>query len=283
MEFYYKNSQGRKIDFTKEPFIGLINNNLLNYDWTYITQGQAVQKIVKFEKLMREKNFNVVITGETEKDYYGNLDKFLQIIDADIDTLQMGELHVGNYFLECYIFASSKSLRYLNTNKTKVTLSIVCEKGNWQRSEFFSYAIGSGGEEETGTGFDYPWDYPLDFNVGFDRNTIVNESYMGTDFEMNIYGPVLEPEIIIGGHTYRVDHEVEDGQYLQINSKKKTITLYKIDGTTENLFSYRDRDNYIFEKIHSGGNMVSFAEGLLWDIRLFYERSEPKWSEVKWI
>jgi len=282
MEFYYKNSQGRVIDFTQAPFIGMLSNDLFSYSWDYITQGQAVQKIVKFEKLMKEKQFNVVISGEDESDYLGNLDKFLQYIDVDIDNLKMGELHVGKYFLECYIIANSKGFRYLNTTKTKVQLSIVCEKGNWQSSELFSYISDDDQSEDTGTGIDYPYDYLYDFSAGFDKNTIVNESYMATDFELTFYGPIVLPEVTIGGNVYRVNHEVEVGEYLKINSKKKTVTLYKIDGTTENLFAYRDRDNYIFEKIHAGGNIVLWNSEELWDIRLFYERSEPKWSDVKW-
>ena len=105
---------------------------------------------------------------------------------------------------------------------------------------------------------------------------------MATDFELTFYGPIVLPEVTIGGNVYRVNHEVEAGEYLKINSKTKTVTLYKIDGTTENLFAYRDRDNYIFEKIHAGGNIVLWNNEELWDIRLFYERSEPKWSEIKW-
>lgn len=283
MDFYYINSQGKKIDFTKPPFLGLPNNALFDYQWTYVTQGQAVQKIVKFEKLMVEKTFPVVVSGDTEAEYLGNLDKFLQATDVDIDKLKMGELHIGKYFLECYIFASTKNKRYLGTNKSKITLSIISERGNWQSSELFSYVAGENQEEDTGTGFDYPYDYMIDFNVGFDKNTIINESYMDTDFELTFYGPSLLPEVTIGGNVYRVNKELENGDYLKINSKDKTVTLFKANSTQENVFAYRDRDNYIFEKIHAGGNLVLWDSELLWDIRLFYERSEPKWSDVKWI
>ena len=282
MEFYYKNSQGRKVDFTQPPFLGSVDNSLLSFDWTYITQGQAMQKIVKFEKLMKEKTFHVIISGESEAEYFGNLDKFLQYTDVDIDTLKMGELHIGKYFLECYIFANSKNVRYLGTNKTMIELTIVCERANWQSSELFSYVTEDDQQEDTGTGFDYPYDYMYDFAAGFDKNTIVNESYMATDFELTFYGPIQLPEVTIGGNDYRVNHSILAGEYLKINSKEKTVTLYKVNGTTENLFSYRDRDSYIFEKIHAGGNIVLWDADTLWDIKLFYERSEPKWSDVKW-
>jgi hypothetical protein len=283
MDFYYKNSQGVIINFNEEPFLGLKNNNLFDYSWTYITQGQAVQKIVKFEKVMVEKSFPVVISGDTNEKYLANLDHFLQLIDVDIDRLQMGELHVGKYYLECYIFASGKNGHYLDTNKSKLTLSIVCERGNWQSSELFDYSHGGEHEQDiTVSGIDYPYDYMYDFNEGFDKNMIVNESYMGTDFELTFFGPTLLPEVIIGGNVYRINKELYKDEKIVVNSKTKTVTLYKADGSAENAFAYRDRDNYIFQKIQAGGNMVHWEHDLVWTIMLYYERSEPKWSDIVW-
>ena len=66
--FRYINSENREIDLTKAPFIGELSNELLGFKWTPITQGQAIQKIVKFEKQMVEKKFNVIISGTDAAD-----------------------------------------------------------------------------------------------------------------------------------------------------------------------------------------------------------------------
>lgn len=283
MDFYYKNSNGRVVDLSKPPFLGEKSNNLFEFEWEYITQGQAVQKIVKFEKYMVEKKFHVLISGDTARDYYGNLESFLQLTDVDINNLQMGRLYVGNYFLECYIFASGKPKKYLGTNKTLVECSIVCERGNWQSEGTFSFTpSGSDTEHTTAYGFLYPYDYTYDYSAPYTANTILNESYLDTDFEMRFYGPDLLPEITIGGNDYRVNYELEAGDYLTINSKDKTAYVTTNDGETVNVFMYRDRDWNLFEKIKGGGNVVLRDSTTTCDVTLFYERSEPKWSEEVW-
>lgn len=284
MDFYYVNSNGRKIDLTKPPFIGEMSNDLFAFKWSYLTQGQAVQKIVKFEKYMVEKKFHVLISGETDRDYYSNLEQFLQLTDVDINNLKMGRLYVGDYYLECYIFASGKPKKYIGTNKTLVQCSIICERGNWQSEALFRFTpAGGGGGGTTGYGFLYPYDYSYDYSAPYSADTILNESYMDTDFKLVIYGAELSPEVMIGGNLYRVANcQLDEGDYLTIDSKNKTVIVTRNDGDIENVFDKRDRAWNIFEKIKGGGNAVLTDGNKTFDLTLYYERSEPKWSNEIW-
>lgn len=310
MDFYYKNSNGRKIDFTAQPYIGLMSNSLFDFDWDYITQGQAVQKIVKFEKRMKEKSFPVVISGDTDKEYRENLDKFLQLTDVDINNLTMGRLYVRDYYLECYIRASGKKKRYIDTRKTLIECSIICENGNWQSDKTWRFKAGHGeGEgETTGNGIMYEidplnhkilgYDYKVDplthkilgydYSAPFGRTNVINESYLDTDFEMIFYGPWIideqsrGPEITIGGNEYRINYPLAADDYLTINSRNKTAVVTKKNGEKVNVFMYRDRDWDIFEKIKSGGNSIILSSAHSVDITLFYERSEPFWGDQIW-
>lgn len=284
MNFYYVNSNGRKIDFNTQPYIGLMDNDLFDFEWDYITQGQAVQKIVKFEKRMREKSFHVVISGTTDKEYRENLDKFLQLTDVDINNLIMGKLYIGDYYLECYIFASAKKSRYISAFKTLIEVNIVCENGNWQSDEKWIFRSGQseGSGETTGNGIIYPYDYMYDYSAPFGKNTIINESYLDTDFELIFYGPNLTPEVTIGGNDYRINYELGADDYLIINSRTKTAVVTKYNGEKINVFMYRDREWNLFEKIKSGGNLVILSNNVMLDITLFYERSEPFWGDQKW-
>lgn len=285
MNFYYENSNGRKIDLNQPPFIGIKSNDLFSYDWDYITQGQSVQKIVKFEKTMVKKNFQVLISGQTERLYAGNLELFLQLTDVDINNLQMGKLWIDDYYLEGYIIASKKKKRYLNTVKTLIDLTIICEKGNWQSEELWRFRqdhTEDEGEQYTGYGIVYPYDYNYDYSAPFGKNTIVNESYFDTDFEITFYGALEEPEITIGGNLYHIYYELGADDYLKINSKTKTATVVRYNGDKVNVFNYRDREWNIFEKIKGGGNLVIKPRNAIVDVKLFYERSEPKWTEAKW-
>lgn len=284
IDFRFVNSNGRKINLNEAPYIGLMPNELFSFEWSYTTQGQAVQKIVQFEKRMIKKPFKVVISGNSDKEYRENLDKFLQLTDVDINNLKMGRLYVNDYYLECYIFSSAKSSRYIGTNKTLIECTIICENGNWQSDEKWMFRAGLGGEsgETTGNGIIYPYDYKYDYSAPFGRNTIINESYLDTDFELIFYGANLDPTITIGGNDYHINYELGADDYLTINSRTKTCTVTKYNGEKVNVFMYRDRDWNIFEKIKSGGNLVILPHNQSVDVTLFYERSEPFWGDQKW-
>ena len=286
-DFYYINSERQKIDFTKAPFIGEKSNDLLSYKWDYITQGQAVQKIVKFEKRMKEKKFHVLITADDERRYYGALEQFLQAVDVDINNLKMGRLYIGDYYLECYIFANSKPKRYLNTTKTLLECTAICERGNWQREFTFHFNTSGTHEENTqyaANGIIYPYDYMYDFSPTYGKNEIRSESYMDSDFEMVFRGAMDNPKIVIGGNTYEfIDCPIASDEKIIVNSKTKTALLYRNNGEIENVFPKRNREFNIYQKIKGDRNIVLLDDRYTVDVTLFYERSEPKWSSENWI
>lgn len=285
MNYYYENSDGRIINLNEPPFYGVKSNSLFSFKWNYITQGQSVQKIVKFEKRMVEKNFQVVISGLDEKRYLGNLELFLQLTDVDINNLKMGKLWMDDYYLEGYIFASSKAKRYLGTDKTVVDLTVVCENGNWQSEETWKFRRDITETEDpqyTGYGIIYPYAYNYDYSAPFGKNTIINESYLDTDFEITFYGANEHPMITIGGQVYDIKYDLGPDDYLKINSKTKTAIVYKRDGSQGNVFYCRNTNYNLFEKIKRGGNLVIRPKDSVIDVKLFYERSEPKYTEAKW-
>lgn len=297
--FRYENTNNEVVDLTQEPFVGELANDLFAYKWNYITQGQAIQRIVKFEKAMITRKFRVLITGKDETEYRTNIDRFLHITDVDINNIKMGRLYVGDYYLECYIFASAKPKRYLNTNKTLVELNIVCENGNWQKE--YMHLVRSDAQtgvngEHSAYGFNYPYDYDYDYTSAFGENLLSNESYMDTDFELTFYGIMEHPIITIGGNTYDINYPVGEKERLVINSQKKTAVLIRANGEEVNVFRFRNTDHYIYQKIKGGNSLIVYDNNEInatgngnveyrsinIDIKLFIERSEPKWSSGIW-
>lgn len=283
---YYVNSEGREIDLTKPPYIGEKSNDLLSYRWAYQTMGQAVQRIVKFEKVMVEKKFHVIVSGADEVEYYDNLEKFLQLTDIDINNNKMGKLYIGKYYLEGYIFANSKPKRYLGTNKTLIECEFVCERGNWQREETYNFhdAGGFDGEQQyTGNGILYPYNYPYDYSAPFGKNSILTEAYLDTDIEIIFYGATSTPKVTIGGNIYEfIDCPLGQNEYIVLNTQKKSAILYKVNGETENIFKKRNKEHYIYQKLKGGNNVVLLDNNMKVDITLFIERSEPKWGDKVW-
>ena len=87
----------------------------------------------------------------------------------------------------------------------------------------------------------------------------MNEAISDADFEMVVYGPCENPEILIGSHKYHVNCQLETGEYLVINSLSKKIYKVKNDGEQVNQYNLQDRDWYVFQKVASGSHSVSWS------------------------
>lgn len=127
-------------------------------------------------------------------------------------------------------------------------------------------------------GFDYPYEYNLEYGVQIGGRSIANSSYTGNAFRIMIYGAVINPTVIIGGHPYTVNGAVGEGETLTIDSMTKTITLTTASGSKINYFDKRDRQNYIFQPIQPGQNAVAWSGDFGFELTVIEERSEPKWT-----
>lgn len=277
MEIYYLNSKKRRVDFTGGSFKMLSVSNLFDYEWTYTTKGTSILNISSFKKRFVEKTIPIVVSAGTNVEYQKNISELLEVIDYDVNVLKPGKLYVGKTYLECYFVASKKPKKYVNTKRTTIELSLVAENGNWIYEDKKSFSIVTG-DKYNSDGLDYPTDYPLDFANDLVSQRIVNDNYAASDFELIVYGPCVEPEISVGLHTYKVDVSLYMGEYMAVNSVTKKIYKVKNSGEKVNLYHARGRDFYIFEKIPSGINPVSWSGEFGFDITLLSERSEPVWT-----
>lgn len=160
-------------------------------------------------------------------------------------------------------------------------LSAVCvhsmmNRPYWVRESKYTFQP----QEASGSGnnMDYPHDYPFDYYNGMSSRILLNEAISDADFELTVYGPCENPEILIGSHKYHVNCQLETGEYLVINSLSKKIYKVKNDGEQVNQYNLQDRDWYVFQKVASGSHSVSWSGLFGFDITMYERRSEPKWT-----
>jgi phage-related protein len=121
-------------------------------------------------------------------------------------------------------------------------------------------------------------DYPIDYFSDMATKPVTNGGFVASNFRLVIYGQCVNPAVSIADHTYQVNCTVGANEYLTIDSSAKKVFLTAQDGTITNMFNNRNRDSYVFEKIPTGQNVVSWNGGFGFDIILLEERSEPKWT-----
>lgn len=275
MNFKYVNSIGESIDLSTFPY-ALQSDSILDYSWNYESSdiGNNRAKITRFYKEVTEIPVQIAIYAEDNEEYIELLNKFFVIVEKDIVTNTAGKLFCDDSYLTCYIRASSKAQWKNGIRFCTNDITIVTEYPFWVTETVKMFrASGISGTKM------YEYSYPYTYGgIGKQNITLINSHYANTDFKIILYGSAANPSISIGGHVYQVNTTIAKGELLEIDSIKGTIYKVTQKGQRINQFNERRKDSDIFEKIPPGTSYISWNGDFDFDITLYEERSEPKWS-----
>lgn len=267
----YKNHVNEVFEFGKDG-IFVNTNELHDYEWTVTKKGS---RIASFDRDISKRKLPVVIICDTKEKGIAARNKLMEVVEKDVLAMKHGRIIIGDYYFKCFVTKSQKK-NYLTTNRwMELTLTLTTDFPFWVKESTTSFGISGG---STGKGLDSNFDYPFDYTSDVQENEINNTGFVASDFRMTIFGVCSNPSIFVNGHEYKVNCDVASGEYLTIDSAERKIYLTANDGTTTNVFSLRNRDSYIFEKIVPGKSVVLWEGGYGFDITLLEERSEPKWT-----
>ena len=266
----YRNHMGEVIDFGTSG-IYVSANDLHDYIWTISKKNG---KISSFKRDITSHTLPVVILCSTVEEGVAARNRLMEVAEKDVLAKKPGRVIIGGYYFKCYITGSRKSKYLASRRMMEAELTISSDEPYWVRESVHSFRK----KEASAAGLDYPYDYSFDFTSAFRQAKLVSTDFTASNFRMIIYGACSSPVIYISGHAYAVNCEVAEGEYLTIDSVAKTVTKTATDGTITNVFNLRGRESYIFEKIGTGDNAVSWGGEFGVDIILLEERSEPKWT-----
>lgn len=267
----YINHLGEEFRFG-EGGVYLNCGGLRDFTWTATKKNN---RLVTFDKGVVQSKLSVVIIAETEAQGIATRNRLFEIAEKDVLAMQAGKIVVGEYYLNCYITASVKS-KYLTSGRyMSLTLTVQTDKPYWVKEATYSFY--SGLAKPDYEYLDYEFDYDIDYLSTYSR-FLRNSGFTGMDFRLVIYGACVNPAITIGDHLYQVKCTVNHGEKLVIDSREKTITIIDSARNETNVFNLRNRDSYIFRKIPAGNVAVSYDGEFDFDVVLYEERSEPKWT-----
>lgn len=127
---------------------------------------------------------------------------------------------------------------------------------------------------------DYEHDYGYDYTMPYGGDVIWQvDHYAPCEYEMIIYGPCVDPRVVINGHIYQVYATLDENDYLKINSRENSVVQYLVNGTQRDLYDYRVKiTGSLFDPIKPGNVRVVWSGEFGFDLTLFCERSEPRWK-----
>lgn len=271
-KFYYENNQGETLTFGENGIFANYND-LRDYEWTY-SSGDDV--IMNFRRGVTKKTLPAIFVGRSGQDCRTARNNAYVIVERDVLAGKKGKLHVGEYYMNCWIYGISNT-EYLKTERMMKSSFLVCtDEPVWRKETTFEFIPG---HALTDYGVDFPFDFPFDYqNSPLASKNIKNDFIFGADFRITFYGEVESPSIKINDHTYGMTCSVETGERIVVDSLTKTIKKYGVDNSSQNYFNYRYKQESIFEKIPYGMQKLAWNGQFGFDITLIDGRSEPKWT-----
>lgn len=266
----YQNHVGEVIDFGLDG-VFVNASDLHNYEWKTTTRGN---RISAFNHGVQTRTLPIVIMCKTEAEGIAKRNVLFETFEKDVLAVQHGKIIIGDYYFKCYVTKSVKSDYQKSKQYMAVKLTLTTDFPYWVKESEKSYSTAA----KTVDGLDYSFDYPFDYTMGISTTSLNNPNFVASNFRLIIFGQCNSPEIIIAGHSYKVNCDVGANEYLTIDSTTKQIFTTKKDGTIVNNFNARDKTSYIFEKIPPGANDVAWSGDYSFDIVLLDERSEPAWT-----
>ena len=269
----YKNHRNEVFDFGVDG-IYINANDLRDYEWSV---AQRNNRVASFYRETATRTLPVVIMCDTAEKGIAARNKLFEVVEKDVLAAKHGQIIIGDYYYRCYVVASRKSDYSRTERRMRVELTLVSDYPYWVRETEHAVATGADGGFTPGSNYAF-WDYPHDYCGTNQLQSLVNPNFVASNCRLIIHGAAVNPTVYIGGHKYRVDCTVADGEYLTIDTVAKTVVLTKNNGEQVNEFKNRCRDSYIFEKIPSGKVDVTWDGDLSMTVVLLEERSEPKWT-----
>lgn len=287
MDFYYVNNRGERIDLSDYPYI-FQEGNLLDWVYSYNTDSLATRDVTYGYK-MAAKTIPVKVAvlcdytiplEERKEQWKEAVDHLADVVQADVIDGKDGRLYTDTgFYLSCKIIGSEKTDWRMGLPIMFNALTVLVDKPVWIREEtkeFFSQSEVPAPED----GFlDYEYDYEYDYTaqkIGISDWYI--DHYQANEFKMTIFGPCVNPRILINGYPYEVFDTLEAGEYIVVDSRENSVTKHLVNGTVQNVYDLRAKDQSIFEPIPSGYLNISWSGAFGFEVTLYIERGEPRWK-----
>lgn len=274
-KFKYINHKNEVLEFGSGSLFAN-ENDLRDFEWTVSSQND---KISGFKKGIEKKSIPLLIKCNSADEGIKMRNKIYEITEKDILAKKPGKIVIGDYYLKCYVTGITKGDYLISKQYMTADMDIQTDDATWYKEQTKTYKFVNDRENIGGDFLDYPHGTPFDLQRDAAAKMLFNDAFVPSNFKMNIYGAVDMPIIQIGDNRYSVNVSLTTSEYLTIDSVNKTIYLTRRNGEKVNCYNLRNRDNYVFEKIPPGNhNITANIDGLTFDITLYEERSEPKWT-----
>ena len=267
----YTNGAGESVRFAADSPWHYGGTDLRDHEWKADTVND---RVVGFRLLPREFSLEAVMDGASSAER----DRMVDVFDHDVIAGEPGTLRAGSSEMRCWVTAAEKDLWWYDGGHMRAKLTVRADDPVWTRETVAQFrrspGVASGGD------LDYPHGYPHDWKNDDVYGSLSSPYRRPCAARITVYGPAVNPYVIIGTTRYQVDVSVPERGLLVIDGRARTIVSVDEYGRPENAFSrgVRAEGANIFAKVPAGSSPVSWGGQFGFDVALVEERSEPAWS-----
>lgn len=287
MDFYYVNNHGERIDLSDYPYI-FQQGDLLNWVYSYNTDN-LVSRDITYGYKVAAKEIPVKLAvlcdytiplEQRKEEWKAAVDHLCEVISVDVIDAKDGKLFTDTgFYMSCKIVGSQKTDWKMGLPFMFNTMTILADRPIWIHEESRSFPPISSGTQQDETYLDYEHDYDYDYTMPYGGDVIWNvDHFAPCEFLMTIFGPAVDPRIVINGHPYQVYTALDANEYLQIDSRENKVVKYLANGIRQDIYDLRAKQESVFDTITPGNISVVWSGEFGFDLTLFCERSEPRWK-----
>lgn len=269
---------GGEVKLDRSPYL-MTAQDFTGFDWTFHDVPLFNKRgsfVSNFRRNMKFYKCKLKVTPTKEKPLATLINELTAVFEKDIYAERPGRLYINDDYLECYITASNKVEWNKWGNHVVVELTILAPHPVWYRISRYSYFPGGGSATTAGKKYTLKYQYNYAFD-GTDQ-MLENEHYSPALAIITIFGYAVDPQFIVDGHVYKINDTIQNGDRVEIDQLRRTITKIYANGTRENIFGKRGKEYSVFESLPAGKHMVTSSGSFGVDIELYQERSEPEWK-----
>ena len=278
IEIQYASSDGKEYNLVGNR-MRATSGYFHEYEWKPMTTDQEIgEDVYGFEKEPKTYQITLTFRGPLEE-RKAKMDELTNSFEYDIVNKTPGRIWFGRYYIDCYIKDAASKVSATKNNWTDMEIGIYCPYPMWAVEETKNFYPDSADKAEQYEFLDYPYGYPYDYSrPSSGTQHWYVDHYRSSNFRMTIYGPCANPRITIAKQIYQVYDTLETNEYIEINSRKKTIIKRLSNGTEQNIFYKKATGNSVFTEIPAGDLLISWSGEFGFDITVFKERSVPEWT-----
>lgn len=276
----YVNHLGERVDLCSSPYL-LQDTDLFNWKFKYDTRDGVINRTHNYTKPATEFTLKMIIvpyfTNGTYKSKVDlkleSLERLYEIVQKDIIANRNGRIEIDNKaYMEGKIVGIDKSEILRNNTYLSFDLKFLADNPNWIYPKGYDFEKS---DAASLSGLNYNYNYNYNYTKGkIGESTILRRHFGESQFKLTVFGPCINPRIIINDNLYEVFTNISAGEYMIINSKNYTIKKHSRNGFEENLFAQKSKEKSCFAKIPGGNLQVLWNGEFSFQLELYEERSE---------